>query len=106
KEGEQGVEVQVSSGPAQTVVNDVELLVKEEAYAQLQRDGIRIETRQEYSDYIDAAYVLKQSIDPGTVIQSGDTIVLTISKGSYQPASPSLILEDTTEEENDPSSAQ
>ena len=106
KEGEQGVEVQVSSGPARTVVNDVELLVKEEAYAQLQRDGIRIETRQEYSDYIDAAYVLKQSIDPGTVIQSGDTIVLTISKGSYQPASPSLILEDTTEEENDPSSAQ
>ena len=73
---------------------------------QLQRDGIRIETRQEYSDYIDAAYVLKQSIDPGTVIQSGDTIVLTISKGSYQPPSPSLILEDTTEEENDPSSAQ
>lgn len=60
---------------------DVEGLKEEDARAQLELLGLRVEIRREKNSLVAKDVVINQSIDPDQEVKNGDTVVLVVSEG-------------------------
>lgn len=66
---------------AQNTVPDVTNLRLSDVQSQLEKLGLTVSVTEEESDSVDTGYIIRQDLQEGTVITSGMTIHLTVSKG-------------------------
>lgn len=76
------VEVVVSLGKEKVLVPDVQYNDFDAAKGVLEGLGLKIEKKEEESDVVQEGKIISQSIKANTRALKGDTIVLTVSKGS------------------------
>ena len=74
------VDVFVSKGPRPIKVPDLTGRASERAQQVLEKRGLEVETREDYSDDVAEGRVIAQSPDSGTLVK-GDTVELTVSLG-------------------------
>ena len=91
---ESTVTILVSTGPAQITVPSVLDQTVEQAMAALEKVGLQVTTVQVDSTK-DIGTVVKQDPKPGTTAASGDTITLSVSKGTTKVAVPDVTGSDT-----------
>ncbi len=75
------IKVSVSKGTEMTTVPKLVGLTKEDAENELNKQGLRIEIREETSDKIQENYVISQDIEEKTEIAKGSTIAVVVSIG-------------------------
>ncbi len=81
--GSQTIEEQIPDGEIKEVTMIYVIgYAKEEAAAALDQLGLVVEYREEKSDTYDEGFVCAQSVEKETKLNTGDTVVLTISTGS------------------------
>ena len=88
------VTILVSTGPAQITVPSVLDQTVEQATAALEKVGLQVTTLQVDSTK-DIGTVVKQDPKPGTTAASGDTITLSVSKGTTKVTVPDVTGSDT-----------
>ena len=88
------VTILVSTGPAQITVPSVLDQTVEQATAALEKVGLQVTTVQVDSTK-DIGTVVKQDPKPGTTAASGDTITLSVSKGTTKVTVPDVTGSDT-----------
>jgi len=98
------VVVLVSSGPAQVTMPSVIGKSLEEAQALLERAGFTVTTERVESDK-PVGTVVKQSPKAGTQAGSGDTVMLSVSKGMTKVSVPDVTGEDISTARGDITSA-
>lgn len=76
------VEVVVSLGKEKVLVPDVQYNDYNAAKATLENLGLKVEKKEEESDVVQEGKIISQSIKANTQTTKGDTVVLTVSKGS------------------------
>lgn len=78
------IEVVISKGKAseaKILVPFVELSTKSQATSTLEKLGLKVLIKEEYSDSIAAGVVISQNVKKGTIVKAGTTITLTVSLG-------------------------
>jgi len=91
---ESTVTILVSTGPAQITVPSVLDQTVEQATAALEKVGLQVTTLQVDSTK-DIGTIVKQDPKPGTTAASGDTITLSVSKGTTKVTVPDVTGSDT-----------
>ncbi|MEI7520319.1 MAG: Stk1 family PASTA domain-containing Ser/Thr kinase [Thermoleophilia bacterium] len=91
---ESTVTILVSTGPAQITVPSVLDQTVEQATAALEKVGLQVSTVQVDSTK-DIGTIVKQDPKPGTTAASGDTITLSVSKGTTKVTVPDVTGSDT-----------
>ena len=94
------IKVVVSKGIETIQVPKVTGEKQEDAVKTLEDLGLKVEIVEENSSKVESGYVIKQDIDEGTEVHTGDTITLTVSKGVEQVTVPSVIGNDETTAKN------
>lgn len=85
------VEIIVSKGPKPVPVPDVEGKRATNAKAQLTEAGLKVETRQRFSEKVKDGVVISVRPTAGTVVDSGSTVTMVVSKGPPPVEVPNLI---------------
>ncbi|MBE6784311.1 MAG: PASTA domain-containing protein [Ruminococcaceae bacterium] len=78
------IEVTISKGKAsdaEIIVPSVELSTKSQATSALERLGLKVLIKEEYSETVAAGVVISQNFAKGTIVKPGTTITLTVSLG-------------------------
>lgn len=101
------IKVVISKGQEIVTVPKVVGKEKEEAVTMLEELGLKVEIVEETSKKVEEGYVIKQSIDEKKEVNSGETITLTVSKGTgiEQVSVPNLVGKTEAEARNLISSA-
>ncbi len=84
------VEVIVSQGPPPVTVPDVTGLEEDTAIDSLEAQGLRVETKQDYSDRVDRGLVISQSVRPDDIVGKGSRIKIVVSQGPKEFAMPDV----------------
>lgn len=85
------VEIIVSKGPKPVPVPDVEGKRATNAKAQLTEAGLKVDTRQRFSEKVKDGVVISVRPAAGTVVDSGSTVTMVVSKGPPPVEVPNLI---------------
>jgi serine/threonine-protein kinase len=85
------VNLVVSTGPETVLVPEVEGLTEREAITALQNRGLLFDTEEEYSSSVDDGRVIRSDPEAGEEAQSGDTVLLVVSKGPAPVEVPNLV---------------
>jgi len=85
------VEIIVSKGPKPVPVPDVEGKRATNAKGQLTSAGLKVETRQRFSEKVKDGVVISVRPAAGTVVDSGSTVTMVVSKGPPPVEVPNLI---------------
>lgn len=91
------IKVVVSKGQKTVIVPKVVGEEKNKAIEILEALEIKVEVKEEYSQKLQAGYVISQDIAENTKIKAGETVTITVSKGIEMVEVPNLIGK--TEEE-------
>lgn len=75
------IKVVVSKGQEEVTVPKVAGMKKEEAVEELEKLNLKVEVKEEISTKVEQGYIIKQSPDANTVLKSGETVTITVSKG-------------------------
>ena len=75
------VEIIVSLGTEPATVPDIRGKSSSDAEAALSAEGLTGSFSEEYSDEVQAGYVISQGTDPGTEVSKGTTVTYVVSKG-------------------------
>ncbi|MGH9004223.1 MAG: PASTA domain-containing protein, partial [Acidimicrobiia bacterium] len=77
-------------GGGSVTVDEYVGLTLDEARLLIERDGLEVDPKFEISDDHDADEVFRQDPDPGTKLDPGDTVTLTVSQGRGKAAIPDV----------------
>ena len=76
------VKIVISKGAEKTIVAKVTGMTEEEAVKALEDANLKAEITEETSEKVEAGYVISQDIEAETEIETGETIKITVSKGT------------------------
>ena len=76
------VKIVISKGAEKTKVPKVTGMTEEEAVKALEDANLKAEITEETSEKVEAGYVISQDIEAETEIETGETIKITVSKGT------------------------
>lgn len=75
------VTIVISQGKKSITVPPVQGQSKKEAQAALQKAGLKVAVKEEYSDSVKAGQVISQSVSSGKIVPADTTVTITVSKG-------------------------
>lgn len=75
------VTIVISQGKKSSTVPSVQGKSKKEAQAALQKAGLKVAVKEEYSDSVKAGQVISQSVASGKIVPADTTVTITVSKG-------------------------
>lgn len=75
------VTIVISQGKKSSTVPSVQGHSKEDAQAALQKAGLKVAVKEEYSDSVKAGQVISQSVASGKIVPADTTVTITVSKG-------------------------
>lgn len=75
------VTIVISQGKKSITVPPVQGQSKKEAQAALQKAGLKVAVKEEYSDSVKAGQVISQSVASGKIVPADTTVTITVSKG-------------------------
>ena len=75
------VKVVVSKGQEEVTIPKVSGMKKEDAIEELEKLNLVVEIKEEISTKVEEDYIIKQSPDANTILKTGETVTLTVSKG-------------------------
>jgi serine/threonine protein kinase len=84
------VTINVSGGPGQVAVPNVEGLGSGQARDQLDAKGLKAKVEQQFSDQVVRGHVISSSPAAGTVVDRGSTVTLRVSRGKEMVAVPDV----------------
>ena len=87
------VSITVSTGPGEAPVPAVEGMPRRQAEDEVREAGFRVEVEQEFSDDVPRGRVIEASPPPGTALERGSRVTLTVSRGVEQIAVPDVVGE-------------
>lgn len=74
------VTIVISQGKKSSTVPSVQGKSKKEAQAALQKAGLKVAVKEEYSDSVKAGQVISQSVASGKIVPADTTVTITVSK--------------------------
>lgn len=75
------VTIVISQGKKSSTVPSVQGRSKKDAQAALQKAGLKVAVKEEYSDSVKAGQVISQSVSSGKIVPADTTVTITVSKG-------------------------
>lgn len=75
------VTIVISQGKKSSTVPSVQGHSKKDAQAALQKAGLKVAVKEEYSDSVKAGQVISQSVAFGKIVPADTTVTITVSKG-------------------------
>lgn len=72
---------EVSSGPKQISLGNLVGLTLDQVKEYVERNNLKLQVNEAYSDTVEKGRVTKQSPGPNTMLREGETVTVTISKG-------------------------
>ena len=75
------VTIVISQGKKSSTVPSVQGHSKKDAQAALQKAGLKVAVKEEYSDSVKAGQVILQSVASGKIVPADTTVTITVSKG-------------------------
>lgn len=75
------VTIVISQGKKSSTVPSVQGRSKKDAQAALQKAGLKVAVKEEYSDSVKAGQVISQSVASGKIVPADTTVTITVSKG-------------------------
>lgn len=75
------VTIVISQGKKSSTVPPVQGQSKKDAQAALQKAGLKVAVKEEYSDSVKAGQVISQSVASGKIVPADTTVTITVSKG-------------------------
>ena len=75
------VTIVISQGKKSSTVPSVQGHSKKYAQADLQKAGLKVAVKEEYSDSVKAGQVISQSVASGKIVPADTTVTITVSKG-------------------------
>ena len=75
------VTIVISQGKKSSTVPSVQGHSKKDAQAALQKAGLKVAVKEEYSDSVKAGQVISQSVASGKIVPADTTVTITVSKG-------------------------
>ena len=75
------VTIVISQGKKSSTVPSVQGKSKKDAQAALQKAGLKVAVKEEYSDSVKAGQVISQSVASGKIVPADTTVTITVSKG-------------------------
>lgn len=75
------VTIVISQGKKSITVPPVQGHSKKDAQAALQKAGLKVAVKEEYSDSVKAGQVISQSVSSGKIVPADTTVTITVSKG-------------------------
>lgn len=75
------VTIVISQGKKSSTVPSVQGKSKKDAQAALQKAGLKVAVKEEYSDSVKAGQVISQSVSSGKIVPADTTVTITVSKG-------------------------
>ena len=75
------VTIVISQGKKSSTVPSVQGHSKKDAQADLQKAGLKVAVKEEYSDSVKAGQVISQSVASGKIVPADTTVTITVSKG-------------------------
>lgn len=75
------VTIVISQGKKSSTVPPVQGHSKKDAQAALQKAGLKVAVKEEYSDSVKAGQVISQSVASGKIVPADTTVTITVSKG-------------------------
>ena len=88
---EDSVTIVVSKGKQTVSVPDLSKMSASEASSELAKCGLKVATKEEYSDSVEKGKVISQSVAAGDSCDIGDTVTVVISKGSQPISVPNVV---------------
>lgn len=74
------VTIVISQGKKSSTVPSVQGHSKKDAQAALQKAGLKVAVKEEYSDSVKAGQVISQSVASGKIVPADTTVTITVSK--------------------------
>lgn len=78
------VTIVISQGKKSSTVPSVQGRSKKDAQAALQKAGLKVAVKEEYSDSVKAGQVISQSVASGKIVPADTTVTITVSKGQEE----------------------
>ena len=75
------IKVVVSKGQEEVKIPKVSGKKEDEAVEELEKVNLKVDIKEEISTKVEEGYVIKQSPDANTVLKSGETVTIIVSKG-------------------------
>ena len=75
------VTIVISQGKKSITVPSVQGHSQKDAQAALQKAGLKVAVKEEYSDSVKAGQVISQSVSSGKIVPADTTVTITVSKG-------------------------
>ena len=85
------IKINVSKGPEETEMVKLEGMKIEDARNTAEELGIKLEEQTENSDTVEAGIIIKQDTPVGTLVKSGDTVVVHVSAGVEKVRVPTVL---------------
>ena len=85
----------ISSGPNKFTLDDYVNSNANEAKSELELQGVNVSLAEGFSSTIPSGFVISQSPQKGTEMKKGDSVTLTVSRGTQMVKVPSLVGFDT-----------
>ena len=85
------IKINISKGPEQTEMVKLEGMKIEDARNTAESMGIKLDEQTENSDTVEAGIIIKQDTPVGTLVKSGDTVVVHISAGVEKVRVPTVL---------------
>ena len=85
------IKINVSKGPEETEMVKLEGMKIEDARNTAEELGIKLDEKTENSDTVEAGIIMKQDTAVGTLVKSGDTVVVHISAGVEKVKVPTVL---------------
>ena len=85
------IKINVSKGPEETEMVKLEGMKIEDARNTAEELGIKLDEKTENSDTVEAGIIIKQDTAVGTLVKSGDTVVVHISAGVEKVKVPTVL---------------
>ena len=85
------VNLDVSLGPAPVKVADVSGLAESQARRQLEDDGFKVDSEQQFDEDVDAGLVIETSPSAETELAAGETVTLIVSEGTESVQIPDVL---------------
>ncbi len=86
------VNLQVSTGPEIVEIPDLEGFPEVDAISELVELGLAFDTEEEFSNEVEDGFVIRTEPAAGELAQSGDVVLIVVSRGPAPIEVPSLIL--------------
>ena len=85
------IKINVSKGPEETEMVKLEGMKIEDARNTAEELGIKLEEQTENSDTVEAGVIIRQDTAVGTLVKSGDTVVVHVSAGVEKVRVPTVL---------------